>query len=123
MAENNLIITIAIVLAATLFFSGTLTGEATRRSDFAQTPYEINQKSFAPCTEHRFGEILPGQVSVIKEVGIDCKEKIVEYCSSYGNTRQPFKTVYISYGVSDVVCSERTPDSSMKAPTVYGGGF
>ena len=117
-----MVMTIAIVLAATLFFTGTLTGDVTRRSDFSNQPIINSQANMASCTYHKFGEILPGRVAVIKEVGEDCKEKIIEYCSDYGKvTNQPFKTIYLSYGVSDVICSSRSPDSSMRPPSDYGG--
>lgn len=100
MSENNLIMTIVLVVAATLLFTGGLTGNVPR-SNFAYNPSYVNAGGAVICSEVNEGRILAGNIPAIVHVNSDCSETTTEYCPS---SSRPFITVRTGYGQEEVQC-------------------
>ncbi len=99
MSENNLIMTIVLVVAATLLFTGGLTGNVPR-SNFAYNPSYVNAGGAVTCSEVNEGKFIDGD-PVIVHINSDCSETITEFCA---RSSKPFITTGNVYGKQEVYC-------------------
>ncbi len=99
MAENNLIMTIVLVVAATLLFTGGLTGNVPR-SNFAYNPSYVNAGGEVICSEVNEGKFV-GTAPAIVHINSDCSETIIKYCA---RSSRPFITTGNIYGQQEVDC-------------------
>ena len=92
MAENNLLMTIVLVVAATLLFSGGLTGNASYQKNFgfATTQPLLDTSGEVTCSPEKEGVILEGGDAVIRLKNSECKWDIVADCA---DSSRPFLTV------------------------------
>ena len=106
MAENNLLMTIVLVVAATLLFSGGLTGNASYQKNFGfdTTQHSANLGGEVVCSPVNEGRILAGNDAVIVRINEDCSEDIVADC---GDSSKPFGTKQ-----RKTVCNELQQSSS-----------
>lgn len=91
---------IVLVVAATLLFSGGLTGNVPREAFSSVTP-RLDREGVIECVPDKEGKVLAGQDAVIVRINEDCSEDIVADCV---DSSRPFITVRTAYGVEEVQC-------------------
>ena len=92
MAENNLLMTIVLVAAATLLFSGGLTGNASYQKNFGfdTVKHSANLGGEVTCSPEKEGVILEGGDAVIVLKKEDCSVDVIMDCA---DSSRPFLTV------------------------------
>lgn len=86
MAENNLIMTIVLVVAATLLFTGGLTGNVPRHN-FAYAPSNVDTSGAVTCVPAYEGVVPQSGRAGIRYTNADCTTTFQECGES---TSQPF---------------------------------
>lgn len=111
MAENNLLMTIVLVVAATLLFSGGLTGNASREAfGFSTVKPSLDNFGDVTCVPEKEGKVLAGNDAVIVRINEDCSEDIIADCEDL--TSQPFVTKQVSPQRFEVTCRGLQQSSS-----------
>ena len=88
MAENNLLMTIVLVVAATLLFSGGLTGNVSR-SNFSNLPSAPSTLLGVVCSPVREGGYADSGDPVIWQINKDCSKTVANICA---DSAHPFIT-------------------------------
>ncbi len=114
MAENNLLMTIVLVVAATLLFSGGLTGNVSR-SSFSNLPSAPSTLLGDVCTPEKEGQILEGGDAVIVLKKSDCSFDVIADCDD--STSQPFVTKQVAPQRFEVTCRGLQQSSSTNPTT------
>jgi|SRR3989344_1925934 len=92
MAENNLLMTIVLVVAATLLFSGGLTGNASRYQEnfgFTTTQPLLDSGGEVVCSPVKEGKYLSNGKPAIVQINSDCSETVTDLCA---DSSRPFIT-------------------------------
>lgn len=92
MAENNLLMTIVLVVAATLLFSGGLTGNATgyqKNFGFTTTQPLLDTSGEVVCSPVREGGYADSGDPVIWQINKDCSKTVANICA---DSAHPFIT-------------------------------
>lgn len=113
MAENNLIMTIVLVVAATLLFTGGLTGNVPR-SNFASAPSYINAGGEVICSEEVQG-IFTTRGPALEATNYKCEKNIVDYCNPI--LSQPFIYAQVAPQRFEIRCRESVQLSTAQPST------
>lgn len=100
MSENNLIMTIVLVVAATLLFTGGLTGNV-QRSNFAYNPSYVNLGGEVICSPVKEAGYDDNGNPVIWQIDEKCIKTPIEFCP---RSSRPFVTTGNVYGEQEPHC-------------------
>lgn len=106
--------TIVLVVAATLLFTGGLTGNVPRHN-FAYAPSNVDTSGEVACVEANEGVILQGDNAVIMHTNPDCSEYVIQDCAD--TTSQPFVYRQVAPQRFEVTCRGLAQSSTIHPTT------